>query len=120
MMATPAYLSDLLIDLQRGLITKISKNGIVQFDRVGSLALVSTIGGMADIARKLECALSQAEWNRRAAIEREELLKNMTKATVEVLGLMKADQPDDETVVQFRPRSKPPSGPTLPTGGNAA
>ncbi|WP_320202440.1 hypothetical protein [Agrobacterium rosae] len=121
MTAKPLYLSDLISDLQRKLNSVVVQHGRISLDPVQSATFVASIGKLADHARNLENQWSQAEWNRRALVERAQLLSEMNTISAEVLQLMKPEVEDDEkVVVQFRPRPRPAPGPSVPPGGDAA
>ncbi|MDZ7927895.1 MAG: hypothetical protein U5L46_12860 [Agrobacterium sp.] len=85
-----------------------------------SANVIVHIGRIADLARKLENAWSQAEWNRRASQDRLSLLSSMNHITAEVLGLMRPDTEDGGNVVQFRPKPSNVPAPSAPSGGDAA
>lgn len=119
MSKAPDCVSDMLRGLQQELNKILNDHGHIHMDRQTSALLVYNLGRIAEYAGKLENAWSQAEWNRRAAADRLELLKHMTRATEEVLGLMKPDTPKANVVVPFPQRPSTPQPPS-PPGGTAA
>lgn len=119
MTAKPECVSDYLLQLARDLNGVITERGTINLDQVTSANVIVHIGRIADLARKLENAWSQAEWNRRASQDRLALITNMNRVTAEVLGLMRPDTEDGGNVIPFRakPDNSPPSA---PPGGDAA
>lgn len=120
MTVKPLYLSDLISDLQRKLNSVLVDEGCIRLDRAPSATLVATMGKLADHARNLENQWSQAEWNRRALLERAQLLSDMNTISAEVLQLMKPDAGHDDNIIQFRPKPRHVPGPSVPPGGDAA
>lgn len=120
MTTKPLYLSDLISDLQRKLNSVLVEHGCIRLDRAPSAMLVATMGKLADHARHLENQWSQAEWNRRALVERAQLLSDMNKISAEVLHLMRPDAGHDSNIIQFRPKPRQAHGPSVPPGGDAA
>ncbi|QCL81161.1 hypothetical protein CFBP5877_18640 [Agrobacterium tumefaciens] len=120
MTAKPDCVSDYLLQLARDLNGVVNERGTINLDRVTSANVIVHIGRIADLARKLENAWSQAEWNRRASQDRLSLLTSMNRVTAEVLGLMRPDNEGGGNVVQFRPKPNNSPAPSAPSGGDAA
>lgn len=120
MTAKPECVSDFLHELQRDLNSVVAQHGLIHLDRVTSASFIVHLGRIADLARKLENAWSQAEWNRRASEDRVKLLSDMNAVAAEVLGLMRPDTMDGGKVVQFRPKHSNAPAPSAPSGGDAA
>lgn len=120
MTAKPDCVSDYLLKLARDLNGVVNERGTINLDRVTSVNVILHIGRIAELARKLENAWSQAEWNRRASQDRLSLLTSMNRVTAEVLGLMRPDTEDGGNVVQFRHKPSNSAAPSAPSGGDAA
>lgn len=119
MSKAPDRVSDMLRGLQQDLNKILNDHGLIHLDRQTSALLVYNLGRIAEYAGKLENDWSLAEWNRRAAADRLELLKRMSETAEEVLGLMKPDTTKANVVVPF-PLRQPPQQPPTPPGGTAA
>lgn len=119
MSKAPDCVSDMLRGLQQELNKILNDHGHIHLDRQTSALLVYNLGRIAEYAAKLENAWSLAEWNRRAAADRLELLKRMSATAEEVLGLMKPETPTANVVVPFPMRPRTPRSPS-PPGGSAA
>ncbi|MDR6102764.1 hypothetical protein QE369_002961 [Agrobacterium larrymoorei] len=119
MIKAPECVSDMIRVLQQELNKILNNHGQIHMDRRTSALVVYNLGRIAQHAANLENAWSQAEWNRRAAADRLELLKHISAEAEEVLGLMKPGGPKANVVVPFPPRPTTPQPPT-PPGGNAA
>lgn len=115
----PDCVSDMLHGLQRELNKILNCKGRIDLDRQTSALLVYNLGRIANYAGKLENAWSQAEWNRRAAADRLELLKHLSTTAEEVLGLMKSDTMKASVVVPFPLRPATPQQPSPPGGTTA-
>lgn len=119
MSKAPECVSDMIRVLQQELNKILNNHGQIHMDRQTSALVVYNLGRIAQHAANLENAWSQAEWNRRAAADRLELMKHMSATTEEVLNLMKPDTPKADVVVPFPLRPTTPPTPS-PPGGNAA
>lgn len=99
-MKSSAYQLDYCSDHLRTLRGKLAdfRHGGIVLDSDQVEGLVNHIEEAISMALNLEFAVSSAEWNRRAAAERESM---MTKASVIVLDAFR----DDPKIIPFPPRS---------------
>lgn len=103
------------LQLLQGIIgDKVISDGHVHMDPIQSKVFLHRISKALEAARFLENAYSQAEWNRRAYLEK--LTDSLGK--LKVLRLFKKDAAATATnVIPFPSRT---STPPVPTGGDAA
>ncbi len=119
MTAKPDFISNLLLDLHRGLNATLSQHGRISLDPTTSKVLVVNIAMMAECTRAMEATWSDAERSRKEFDERMKLFAEMAKVTSDVLRLMRPDTTGDGNIVQFRPKPSTTT-PAAPSGGDAA
>lgn len=108
-------LSDVLSDTHLDLKKQLEADGHLYLGREALSAFVSATARMTEMARLIENAWSQAEWNRRAYFDR---LVATNEKVAEILALMHPETDAHTKIIPFRTRSRP--APSAPFGGDAA